>query len=72
MSTATFSAPSRRTGLSDLLRATRESAPPRWEAGSRGRLIGYVVVSALVWTAVGLLGAAAVNLGLEGLVALVG
>lgn len=72
MSTLTLATPARRTRPADALRRTLESAPPRWEAGSRGRLAGYVLVSAVAWTAVGLLGAAGVNLLLESLVTLVG
>ncbi|WP_066583462.1 hypothetical protein [Cellulomonas timonensis] len=72
MSTVTLTVPARRTRPADALRRALESAPPRWEAGTRGRLAGYVVVSAAAWTAVGLLGAAGVNLLLESLVVLVG
>lgn len=72
MSTVTLTAPARPTRRADVLRRTLETAPTRWEAGSRGRLAGYVLASAVGWTAVGLLGAAGVNLLLESLVALVG
>lgn len=61
------------TAWRDARRWIRETPAPRWEgtAGDKGRYVGYVAGSVVLWTGLGLAFTAAFGEVLQGFVALV-